>query len=110
MSDLEVWLIIIFLTIATIIDRSAFWLVGHHINLPKRVQEALRYAPACALAAIIVPDMFINNNQIDFSLANPKCLAGLIAAAFYIWRRSMLTTIVLGMTVFTLLRLYGPIS
>ena len=108
MSDLDIWLVIIFLTIATVIDRSAFWLVGHHIQLPKRVQEALRYAPACALAAIIVPDMFVNSNQIDFSLANPKCLAGIVATIFFIWRRSMLTTIVLGMAIYTGLRLYFP--
>ncbi|MBI1834510.1 MAG: AzlD domain-containing protein, partial [Burkholderiales bacterium] len=49
MADLDVWLVIVLLTVATVIDRSAFWLIGHHINLPKRVQEALRYAPACAL-------------------------------------------------------------
>ncbi len=106
MSDLEVWLVIIFLTVATVIDRSAFWLVGHHINLPKRVQEALRYAPACALAAIIVPDLFVNGDQIDMSIANPKMIAGILATVFFLWRRNMLMTIVLGMSVFTAARLW----
>ncbi len=106
MSDLEVWLVIIFLTVATVIDRSAFWLVGHHINLPKRVQEALRYAPACALAAIIVPDLFVNGDQIDISITNPKMIAGILATLFFLWRRNMLMTIVLGMSVFTAARLW----
>lgn len=106
MSDLEVWLVIIFLTLATVIDRSAFWLVGHHINLPKRVQEALRYAPACALAAIIVPDLFVNGDQIDISITNPKMIAGILATLFFLWRRNMLMTIVLGMSVFTAARLW----
>lgn len=106
MSDLEVWLVIIFLTIATVIDRSAFWVVGHHINLPKRVQEALRYAPACALAAIIVPDLFVNADQIDISISNPKLIAGILATLFFLWRRNMLMTIVLGMAVFTAARLW----
>ncbi|MBC3880827.1 AzlD domain-containing protein [Undibacterium sp. LX40W] len=106
MSDLEVWLVIIFLTIATVIDRSAFWVVGHHINLPKRVQEALRYAPACALAAIIVPDLFVNGEQIDISITNPKMIAGILATLFFLWRRNMLMTIVLGMSVFTAARLW----
>lgn len=106
MSDLEVWLVIIFLTVATVIDRSAFWLVGHHINLPRRVQEALRYAPACALAAIIVPDLFVNGDQIDISITNPKMIAGILATLFFLWRRNMLMTIVLGMSVFTAARLW----
>jgi hypothetical protein len=42
--------------------RSSFWLVGHHITIPKRVQEMLRYAPACALAAIVAPDLMLAAN------------------------------------------------
>ena len=106
MSDIEIWLTIIFLTIATVIDRSAFWVVGHHINLPKRVQEALRYAPSCALAAIIIPDLFINNDQISISLTNPKLIAGVAATLFFFWQRSMLLIILFGMLVFTVARLY----
>lgn len=106
MSDIEIWIVIILLTVATIIDRSAFWLVGHHINLPKRVQEALRYAPSCALAAIVVPDFFINDNQLITTLHNPKLIAGIAAAIFYLWRKDMLQTIFFGMGIFTLVRLY----
>ena len=105
MADLDVWLVIVLLTVATVIDRSAFWLIGHHINLPKRVQEALRYAPACALAAIVVPDLFIENNQISLSLVNPKLVAGTLATLFFLWRRDMLLTILLGMGIFTAMRL-----
>jgi branched-subunit amino acid transport protein len=50
MSDWEIWATIGVLAIATAATRSSFWLVGHHITIPKRVQEMLRYAPACALA------------------------------------------------------------
>ena len=106
MSDLEIWLVIILLTLATIIDRSAFWLVGHHINLPRRVQEALRYAPSCALAAIIVPDLFIHNDQLALSVHNPKLLAGLAATAFFLWKRDMLLTILFGMGIFTVSRIF----
>lgn len=106
MSDIEIWAVIILLTIATVIDRSAFWVVGHHINLPKRVQEALRYAPSCALAAIVAPDFFINDDQLVTSLHNPKLIAGIVASIFYFWKKDMLLTIVFGMGIFTLVRLY----
>lgn len=105
MSDWEIWLVIILLTLATFIARSGFWLVGHHINLPKRVQEALRYAPACALAAIIVPDLLLANGQVEVGLDNPRLLAGLLATAFFLVRKNMLQTIFFGMAVFTYIRL-----
>lgn len=106
MNDIEIWVVIILLTIATIINRSAFWVVGHHINLPRRVQEALRYAPSCALAAIVAPDLFISDNQLVTSLQNPKLIASVAAAMFYLWKKDMLLTIVFGMGIFTLVRLY----
>jgi branched-subunit amino acid transport protein len=106
MSDWEIWAVIGVLTVATAATRSAFWLVGHHITIPKRVQEILRYAPACALAAIIAPDLLLGTaGQLQLTVANPKLLAGVAAVVFYLVRRNMLQTIVFGMLVFTGLRL-----
>jgi len=105
MSELDIWLIIGVLVIATAATRSSFWLVGHHINIPKRVQEMLRYAPACALAAIIAPDVLMNDGHLQLALSNPKLIAAAASVIFYLIRRNMLQTIVVGMVVFTGLRL-----
>lgn len=105
MNDAEVWLVIGLLAVATFIARSSFWLVGHRITLPKRVQEALRYAPACALAAIIIPDLLMNNGQIQVSFDNPRLIAGVAATAFFLVKRNMLLTIFFGMAVYTYIRL-----
>jgi branched-subunit amino acid transport protein len=106
MSELDIWITIGALVIATAATRSSFWLVGHHITIPKRVQEMLRYAPACALAAIIAPDLLLGSTgQLQLGLGNYKLLAGIAAIAFYLIRRNMLQTIVFGMVVFTVLRL-----
>jgi len=104
MSDFDLWCVIALLTLATFLTRATFWLVGHHITIPKRINEALRYAPACALAAIIFPDFLIRHDQIDFSFKNPQFIAGVIASVFFLYKRSMLSTILLGMAVFTLIR------
>lgn len=105
LSDTEIWLTIVSLLVATFIARSSFWLVGHRIVLPKRVQEALRYAPACALAAIIVPDLLMNNGQIQMSFDNPRLIAGVAATAFFMAKRDMLLTIIFGMAVYSFIRL-----
>jgi branched-subunit amino acid transport protein len=105
MADWEIWLVIGVLVLATAATRSAFWLIGHRVTIPPRVQEMLRFAPACALAAIVGPDLVLGHGgQLQLSLANPKLLAGLASLGFYLIRRNMLHTIIFGMLVFTLLR------
>ncbi|HEY1043166.1 MAG TPA: AzlD domain-containing protein [Telluria sp.] len=105
MSELEIWITIIALVAATAVTRSSFWLVGHHITIPPRIQAMLRYAPACALAAIVAPDIaFGTGGELDISVSNPKLLAGVASIVFYLLRRDMLLTIIFGMLVFTVLR------
>jgi len=107
MSDLEIWITILALACATGLTRSSFWLIGHHITIPPRVQQMLRYAPACALAAIIAPDLLLDErNAMAISLLNPKMMAAVVATAYYLLRRSMIETIILGMAVFTGLRIW----
>ena len=105
MNTINIWWVIFLLVLATFIARSGFWLVGHRINLPARVQQALRYAPACALAALIIPELLSDHSGIDFSAPHPKLLAGIAATLFFMLRKNMLQTIVLGMAVYTVLRL-----
>lgn len=106
MTELEIWITIGVLTLATAITRSSFWLVGHHITIPPRVNEMLRYAPACALAAIVAPDLLLTpagSVQLDFH--NIKLLAGIAATGYYLLRRNMLEMIIFGMVVLTGLRI-----
>ncbi|AKU23741.1 AzlD domain-containing protein [Massilia sp. NR 4-1] len=105
MSDWEIWATIGVLVLATAATRSSFWLVGHHITIPRRVHDMLRYAPACALAAIIAPDLLLNEGQLQLEPGNIKLLAGIAAIVYYLLRRNMLETIVFGMVFFTGLRL-----
>jgi branched-subunit amino acid transport protein len=105
MTDLEIWGAIAALVLATAATRSVFWMVGHRVTIPKRVGEVLRYAPACALAAIIAPDLLLGSaGQIELLPSNPKLLAAAAALGFYLWRRNMLQTILVGMLAFTILR------
>ena len=105
MSDWEIWATIIALTLATAATRSSFWLIGDRIPIPRRVHEMLRYAPACALAAIIAPDLLMSGGQIQLQLSNLKLVSGIVAIGFFLISRSMLQTIVFGMLFFTALRL-----
>jgi branched-subunit amino acid transport protein len=106
-TEWEIWAVIAVLVVATAASRSTLWLIGHRVALPKRVQELLRYAPACAMAAILGPDLVLDGaGQLQLGLANPKLLAGIAALVFYVLRRNMLQTILFGMLVFTILRVW----
>ncbi len=104
MNALDTWVTIALLTLATILTRSSFFLFSN-IKLPVRVQHALRYAPAAALAAIVVPDLILNNGTLSLTWMNPKLMAGIGAGLFFVFTRHMLGTIVVGMALFTALRL-----
>ncbi len=104
MSAADTWLTIVLLTVATVLTRSSFFFLGHAVKLPPKVQHALRYAPAAALAAIVAPDLVLADGALHLSWMNPKLMAGLGAAAFFLTKRHLLGTIIVGMGLYTLLR------
>lgn len=105
MNDFDTWITIILLTVATILTRSSFFLLGNAVKFPPKVQHALRYAPAAALAAIIAPDLLLSGGAVSFDWANPKLLAAIGAGFFFAATRHLLGTIVVGMALFTVFRL-----
>jgi len=105
MSALDVWLTIGCITLATFLTRSSLFLFGHAVKFPPRVQHALRYAPAAALAAIVIPDLWLVDGAAGFSWANPKLWAGIGATLFFLGTRHMLGAIIVGMSLFSMLRL-----
>jgi branched-subunit amino acid transport protein len=105
MSTVEIWLAIVLLAFASILTRSSFFLFGHAVKLPPKVQHALRYAPAAALAAIVAPDLLLTDGAVHLSWTNPKLVAGFGAAAFFLMTRHLLGTIIVGMALYTLLRI-----
>ncbi|MEC4720328.1 AzlD domain-containing protein [Noviherbaspirillum sp. CPCC 100848] len=104
MSDLEIWMAIGLLLLATLITRGSFFMFGHAVRLPPKVQHALRYAPAAALAAIVMPDLVTINGAVQLDWMNPKLMAGLGATVFFLTTRHLLGTIIVGMGLYTLLR------
>jgi branched-subunit amino acid transport protein len=107
MNALETWLVIVGLTAVTIATRSFFLVLGDRIPLPERVQHALRFAPACALAALIAPEVLTVQGQLALSIDNIKLLAGAVAIVTMLTTRSMIATMVIGMGAYTALRLFG---
>jgi branched-subunit amino acid transport protein len=103
-SALALAAVIAGLTLVTVLTRSLFLLLGDQVTLPERIRHGLRYAPACALAALIAQQLVLSDGRLDLSILNPRLDAGLIALAVMLWSRSMLGAMSAGMLAFTLLR------
>lgn len=109
MQETSAWmfgLIIAGLGLVTLATRASFYVLPASWQLPPRVERALRYAPACALAAIIVPEVLLQQGQITISLSNDKLMAVIAAGVFFAFKRDMLMMMGVGMVVYTLLRIY----
>jgi len=107
MSAVEVWVTVVLMTVITVATRTVMLVFGDRIPLPERVQHALRFAPACALTALIAPELLTEQGAWALSLANAKLVAGAIAIAVMLATRSMLATMGLGMAAYLALRHFG---
>jgi branched-subunit amino acid transport protein len=96
---------IVGLTLVTIVTRSSFFMLPARIELPASVERALRYAPACALTAIITQGVLARNHQPYVNVHNYEMWAIVAAALVFAKTRNMIAMMVVGMAVFTALRL-----
>jgi len=94
------------LALSTFLTRTSFLLVGQRLRLSHRVELALRFAPVCTLAAIIVPNVFLHDSSFDFSLLNPRLIGALSAGLWLCWSRNIVGCLASGMLAYTLARLY----
>ena len=99
MSHLEIWISIIGMTLVTVVTRALFLMAGEHVTVPDRIQRAL--------AAIILPEFLSFEGHFSFSPTNDKLMAGIAATACYLLTKRMVGMIVVGMGVYTALRLLG---
>ncbi len=93
------WGIILGMALVTYLNRAALFVVSDRFQLPPGWQRALRFAPAAALSAIAVPDLFLHQGQIVVSLDNVRLIAGLSGLMVAILTHSSVLAITVGMAV-----------
>ena len=102
--NINMLLVTVGMVLATFMTRAALLLVGQRFKLSPRVEAALRFAPVCALAVLIVPEVVVQADTVNLSFDNPRLAGALAATAFLLWKRSMVGCIVVGMLVVTAFR------
>jgi len=101
--DLTIWGTFVLIGLATTLPRASFIVLGSRVALPSLLQRALRYAPAAALAAIVVPDVLLVGGQL--APINPKLAAAGAALGAALLSRNPWLPFLAGMGVLLALRL-----
>jgi branched-subunit amino acid transport protein len=102
-DNLYVWLAILALGLCTLVTRASFMLLGDRVPLPDGVRRALRYAPAAALVAIIVPEL-MPWSPVTGPIFDVRVLAAAVAVGVMIVSRSTVAMIAAGMVALWVLR------
>jgi branched-subunit amino acid transport protein len=99
---MNLWLVMLAAGAVTFAIRFSFIGMAGRFEAPPWFVRALRFVPAAALSALIWPDMVVSEGV--FTLAEPRLVAGLVAAGVA-WRtRNILLTITCGMLALWLLQ------
>lgn len=106
-SGWELAVVIAGLALSTFVTRTSLLVAGARLRLNHRTEVALRYAPVCTLAAIIVPDVLYHGaSTLDLSPLNPRLIGTLAAGLWLCWSRNIVGCLALGMAAYALARVY----
>lgn len=97
------WLIL-GMTLVTAWTRSFFLILGERVKVPAWVLESIRFAPLAAMIAILAPEIFIPASATsisEFNLRLPNIWGGIAAVIAFYFTKKMLSTLIIGMAVFT---------
>ncbi len=105
MHSWEGWIAVIGLTLLTLVTRGFFFLSKRELPMPRGMNQALRYAPLAALAAVVVPEVVMTQGQLIDHWQDARIFGAVAGGLYFWWRRGILGTILAGMAVMLPLRL-----
>ena len=104
MSPLEAAATIAGLAVVTVVTRGFFLYTRREPALPGWLRRGLRYAPIAALAAVLGPEVLLDDGALA-GWRDARLYAAIAAIAWFRWRGGILGTIVTGMAVLVPLKL-----
>jgi branched-subunit amino acid transport protein len=103
---MNIWIVMVLLGLLTFATRLSFIALLERIKLPPTFQRALRFVPIAVLSAIIAPELGYYKDALAISPTNPRLLAGIVATLVAFWTKNVVWTLLAGMAVFWILRLW----
>ena len=104
MSTWHAVVAILGLAVITVATRGFFLYPERDLPLPAWLKQGLRYAPLAALAAVVAPEIVMQQGHLITTFKDARLFATLAATVYFFWRRGILGTIVTGTLVMVALR------
>ena len=104
-TDFWTLAVIVGLAGVTVLTRSFFFFSSEEWALPDWAQRGLQYAPIAAMAAVVLPEILIQQGQFLNTWMDARWVGAIVGAAVYFWRRNVLWTILAGMLAYLPLHL-----
>ena len=104
-TDIWTLAVIVGLTGVTILTRSFFFFSSEEWALPDWAQRGLQYAPIAAMAAVVLPEILMQQGQFLQTWMDARWVGALVGGVVYFWKRNVLLTIVIGMLAYLPLHL-----
>ena len=105
MTTWEAVICILGLAFITLVTRGFFIFPDRDLPIPAWLREGLRFAPLAALVAVAGPEVVLTQGHFIDHWREPRLFAVLAGSLWYLWRRTLLGTIVSGTAVLLALRL-----
>ncbi|WP_048441582.1 AzlD domain-containing protein [Caenimonas sp. SL110] len=96
MTPVEIFFTSIGMGLVALFCRAFFLMPEGELPMPRWLREGLRYAPTAALAAVVAPELFMTQGQLIHSVLDARLVGAVAGLAFYLWKRSLFWTIVVG--------------
>ena len=90
-------IMVVGLVAITLLTRGFFFLSRRPVPMPPWLMKGLRFAPLAAMAAVVAPQIALDEaGRLLSSWLDPRIWGSLAAVAWFFWRRGLLGTILAG--------------
>ena len=93
-----IWLIIILSGLTNFAARYSMFSGLNFLRLPTWLEAYVKFAPTAALSAIVAASLFVDETGVPFGGSPSKIYTAFIACCIALLTRSILFTIVVGLT------------
>ena len=93
-----IWLVIILSGLTNFAARYSMFSGLNFLRLPTRLEAYVKFAQTAALSAIVAASLFVDETGVPFEGSPSKIYAALIACCVALSTRSILFTILVGLT------------
>ena len=110
LSNLNIYLLIIGIAILTYIPRSLPIIYLSKKDLPQWLKDWMKFIPSGIFAALILPDILIQDGSLNVGFTNIKLIASILVLIIAIKKKSLGLSIAVGVSAITILTFYNIIT